>query len=206
MGRAAVVRACLLLFACLASAASAHQGGTTGYAAIALNGNALRYQLNLSQWPSAFLAAQGGNAESARAGLPEALASSLHFSNAGAACAVASARVEPATLGKEGVAAVLDVVCREAVTTLVLKDDSFDRLGADVHTLARIDWPGGSSQFAFASESRVASVVIAERPAPVQGFASFADLGFWHILGGYDHLLFLLALLLAPATGWTVVR
>jgi hypothetical protein len=27
-----------------------------------------------------------------------------------------------------------------------------------------------------------------------------------HILGGYDHLLFLLALLLVPASGWAILR
>lgn len=190
---------------------TAHQGGTTGYAAIDLNGNTLRYQLTLSQWPGAFVAAFGGNLEAARTQLPGALASTLQFSNADQPCAVAGARVAPATAGKEGVVAVLDVVCREPITILVVKDESFDRLGADVHTLARINWPGGTSQFAFATETREARITVAPaaaapRSQTLQGFGSFLDLGLWHILGGYDHLMFLLALLLAPASGWAIVR
>jgi hypothetical protein len=58
----------------------------------------------------------------------------------------------------EGVGVVLEVVCRDAITTLGIQDDTFDVLGTDLHTLARIDWPDGSSQFAFAAESRALSL------------------------------------------------
>ena len=51
--------ACLvLLLPC--GAAGAHQGGITGYAAIDVAANALRYQLTLSELPPALLRAQGG--------------------------------------------------------------------------------------------------------------------------------------------------
>lgn len=196
-----------LLCAALARPAAAHQGGATGYAAIEIAGNGLRYQLTLSQWPAAFLAQVDGDIAQATARLPAALAATLKISNHDEACAVANARIEGQSGVKEGVTAVFDVVCRSPVAQLTITDNSFDVLGADVHTLAKISWPTGSSQFAFATETRRLDLQIAAAAAtPPSGFGSFFSLGLWHILEGYDHLMFLLALLLAPASGWTVVR
>ena len=206
MGRAALARLLCVLGLCLAWPTLAHQGGTTAYAAISIAGNALRYQLTLSQWPAAFLTPLGGNLDMARTRLPPAIAAQLHFSNATEACAVANARLAGASAEQQGVGVVLEVVCRDAITTLGIKDDTFDVLGTDLHTLARIDWPDGSSQFAFAAESRALSLPVATAAPRAQGLVSFFQLGLLHILGGYDHLLFLLALLLVPASGWGVVR
>lgn len=197
----------MLLGLLCAASAPAHQGGTTGYAAIDIDGNALRYQLTLSQWPASFLGRQGGDLAQAAATLPAALTAQLKFDNDGEACVVANARTEGQSEVKAGVTAVLEVVCRAPIARLALVDNSFDVLGPDVHTLAKINWPGGSSQFAFATETRRLELQIAASAAPaIAGFGSFFTLGLWHILEGYDHLMFLLALLLAPASGWAVVR
>ena len=208
MVRAQVARVLMLLSCALALPAAAHQGGTTGYAAIEIAGNALRYQLTLSQWPATFLTPLGGDLTQAAARLPAALAATLEVTNDGEACAVASARVEAQNGVKEGVTVGLDVVCRSPIARLTLTDNSFEALGSDVHTLAKINWPGGSSQFAFATETRRLELQIAASAAAASssGFGSFFTLGLWHILEGYDHLMFLLALLLAPASGWAVVR
>jgi len=64
-------------------------------------------------------------------------------------------------------------------------------LGADHHTLARIEAPDRTVQFAFTPETRE------NRVTPSGGgVGSFVRLGIEHILTGWDHLLFLLVLLL----------
>jgi hypothetical protein len=87
----------------------------------------------------------------------------------------------------ESITLVVDFACADPVQDLLIRDDLFDVLGADYHTLARIEAPGFSGQFAFTPETR--------------GTVSFFLLGIEHILSGYDHLLFLLGLLLRGG-GW----
>ena len=210
MGRLALIFLALLL---TGSRSFAHQGGVTGYAALAVHDNVLRYRLTLSQLPPTVLAAAGGDASAALAKVRDGLFNGLQVDNAGEACAAANARAEPFGLGKESVVVEVDIVCRAPITQLGLLDRSFAVLGNELHTLARITWPGGESQFAFAPETPRLSLVIAAAPvdaaAPAameQGLGSFLRLGFFHILEGYDHLMFLLALLLVPAGGWAVVR
>lgn len=194
----------------------AHQGGVTGYAAIELRGNVLRHRLTLSQLPPTLLAAAGGDPQVALTMARDGLAQGLRVHNAGEDCATAGARAEAFVPGKESVVLEVDVVCRVPLTQLELEDRSFEVLGKDLHTLARITWQGGETQFAFAPETpRLALVVAAAGDAAAgdaaanpeaQGLASFLRLGFFHILAGYDHLMFLLALLLVPAGPWAVVR
>src|SRR5207245_7713469 len=100
----------------------------------------------------------------------------------------------------ESVTLVVDFVCAEAaVRDLLIRDDLFGVLGADYHTLARIEAPGFSGQFAFTPETRQTRVAVGG--AGGGGTVSFFLLGIEHILSGYDHLLFLLGLLLRGG-GW----
>ena len=91
---------------------------------------------------------------------------------------------------------MVDYACRGDGRDLLIRDDLFDVFGADYHTLARIEAPGRTSQFVFSPEARETRV----GPEPLRGasagFASFVLLGIEHILVGWDHLLFLLLLLL----------
>src|SRR5436190_570186 len=80
----------------------------------------------------------------------------------------------------------------ETVRDLVVRDDLFDVLGADYHTLARIEAPGLTQQFAFTPETREARVTLDAPGGGSRGTGSFFLLGVEHILSGYDHLLFLL--------------
>ena len=83
-----------------------------------------------------------------------------------------------------------------------MRDDCVDTLGASHHVIALITWQGGSQSFSFADQTRVA--VIAIKPATSttstdnasMSVGSFFFLGVEHIVTGYDHLLFLLALIL----------
>jgi hydrogenase/urease accessory protein HupE len=83
-----------------------------------------------------------------------------------------------------------------------VRDDCVDILGSSHHVIALITWQGGSQSFSFADQTRVA--VIAIKPATSttstvnasMSVGSFFFLGVEHIVTGYDHLLFLLALIL----------
>lgn len=50
------------------------------------------------------------------------------------------------------------------------------------------------------------SVVLAEKPASGQVWRSYFTLGVEHILAGWDHLLFVIALVLLVRRGWAVVK
>jgi len=90
--------------------------------------------------------------------------------------------------------------CARDIRDLRVRDDLSDVFGPDYHTLARIDAPGQTTQFAFSTESREASVEL-HGQSRSRGFSSFVLLGIEHILTGWDHLLFLLGLLLCGG-GW----
>ncbi len=81
---------------------------------------------------------------------------------------------------------------------LVVQDNTFDVLGADHHTLAKVEiTERRTQQFAFAADTRQARFTIQRRRGcrALRRAASCCS-GIEHILTGYDHLLFLLGLLL----------
>ena len=100
------------------------------------------------------------------------------------------------TAPTESVTLVVDFLCADAVRDLLIRDDLFDVFGADYHTLARLDAPDRTEQFAFTPERRETRLTLDRGSGDGRGVASFVLLGVEHILTGYDHLLFLLALLL----------
>jgi len=108
-------------------------------------------------------------------------------------CVARTVTVAP-TAG-ESVIFVLDYVCPADVRDLLIRDNIFDVLGADHHTLARVDAAGRTWQFAFTPESREGRLRVDSTGAGT-GAVSFLRLGIEHILTGYDHLLFLLGLML----------
>jgi hypothetical protein len=113
----------------------------------------------------------------------------------GVACEAGPGFVETPSLDVESVTLVVDFACPTPMRDLVVRDDIFDVLGPDHHTLAKIESPKGTEQFAFAPDAREARVVLGGR-AVGRGTVSFFLLGIHHILSGYDHLLFLLGLIL----------
>jgi hydrogenase/urease accessory protein HupE len=91
---------------------------------------------------------------------------------------------------------LVDFACGSLVRELTVQDDIFDVLGPDHHTLAKLEAPGGIQQFAFAPDTRQARFPVGDSGDVARSTGSFFVLGIHHILSGYDHLLFLLALLL----------
>ncbi len=99
-------------------------------------------------------------------------------------------------LGNAAVTITMQYKCAAATPpTLEVQDQLTDLFGSTYATLATLQWPGGSQPFAFQRDTQTARVVMLQG-ASAQGFASFFVLGMEHIIAGWDHLLFLLCLLL----------
>ena len=193
------IAGCLVLAAAMMAGAPvlSHTGGSTGYAALAIEGATLRYTLTL--WPATLAPPIRAQLERARAGdastrdgLLSSLADKIVLVADGLPCPVGARSLQAAAA--DSVTLTFAFTCADRVRDLVVRDDLFDVLGKDHHTLARIDAPGRTWQFAFAPDTREARVRVADGPS---GAASFVRLGIEHILTGYDHLLFLAGLLVA---------
>jgi hypothetical protein len=191
-----------MLVAAAASPALAHTGGSNGYASIAVDRGAVRYSLTL--WPATLPYPVAQQIQQARAGDAASRSRILGFIRdkvtlvaQGRRCEAGPGSVPTIAAQAESLTLVVEFTCDGDVRDLLIRDDLFDVLGADYHTLARIDALGHTTQFAFAPDSREVRVALAGG----RGAASFALLGVEHILGGWDHLLFLLGLLLRGG-GW----
>jgi len=187
--------------------ALAHTAGTIGFATVAVNGTQVHYELVLGL-PSIPAPLAGelhlneapGRAEYGR--LQSLIAEKIAISAEGGACRNTAAPA-PSRKG-DNLVVPLRFECAAAPAGLVLRDDLADVFGPDYHTLANITWPGGNAQYMFQPDRREARVALASRTA--QGLWSFFTLGMQHILIGYDHLLFLLALILRGGDLWSLLR
>lgn len=201
----------VLCVTALAFPAQAHQGGTTGFASIAIGGTSIRYSLTLSDVPMPSLLAeqmgfgQPGVTPDYRP-LAKAIAEKIRFTNGGEACVAAPGQIIPPSQTAMTVTAIVDFVCPGEIRELGIHDDLFDLAGPSLHTLARIEWSGGTQQYAFASEARDTSVSVGVKSGAGRGAGSFFLLGIEHILTGYDHLLFLLALMLRGGGMWSLLK
>jgi HupE/UreJ protein len=194
-----------LAAAAAASSALAHSGGSVGYASITVDRGSARYSLTL--WPATLPPAVAEQLRRARSGdaasrdeLLRIIREKVTLFAEGRRCEAGPGFLSPAAAAKESVTLVVDFACGDDLRDMLIRDDLFDVFGADYHTLGRIDAPGHTAQFALTPESREARARLTG-PASARGTASFVRLGIEHILTGWDHLLFLLGLLLRGG-GW----
>ncbi|HZP92814.1 MAG TPA: HupE/UreJ family protein [Burkholderiales bacterium] len=123
----------------------------------------------------------------------------------GVACATDRGRVAPPAKEGDAVRVTVDYACAAAPGVLAIRDDLFDVLGDNFHTVALIVWPGGSRQFMFQPDLREARLELSASTA-ASGTSSFFLLGVEHILIGWDHLLFLMCLLLLGGSFWNLLK
>jgi hydrogenase/urease accessory protein HupE len=172
---------------------------STGLATLTVTGSRLAYRLTLvlSELPEAparlFTAAVTGDASSVKR-VAVLLRQSIQIRADDRLCRVGRATLQGSHLGEARVTLALTLHCPAPPARLVMRDDWGDVLGEHYRTLARIEGPGGVHQVAFFPEAR--EVTVAFNAATPQHDTSFFWLGVEHILTGYDHLLFLAALLL----------
>ncbi len=193
---------CGLLLVGAVGTSAAHVGASTGYATITVDPRGA-IQLSLTLWPGVLpsgpaeelrLAHAGNQASTER--VLALLRDKFTFSNDGHACAAGPGYLDRSQFTAERVTLVLAYACPPPVRRLTIRDDVFDAFGPDHHTLARIDLPGASEQFAFTPDTRAAEFRVTAKAQGPRWSGSFFLLGIEHILSGYDHLLFLLGLLL----------
>ncbi len=161
--------------------AFAHSGDATGFASIQVQGQLVRYTLT----PTPTLKIDAVK-------LADTINKKITVTADGKPCIAA-----------RNTGLTQDFQCDHVPLELSVRDDCVDTLGSTHHVIALITWQGGSQSFSFADQTREA--VVALKPAsiattssatPTQSVGSFFFLGVEHIVTGYDHLLFLLALIL----------
>jgi hydrogenase/urease accessory protein HupE len=190
----------LLLLSAGAVAARGHVGGSTGYASITISRSTLRYSLTLptpvlpSDLAEALRLAQQGSPQS-RDKLVDVLRTHTSITANGRRCEPGPGQVLPSAFDAPTFTMWVDFACGSAVRELAVRDDIFDVLGPNHHTLAKVESDGQTRELALAPDAREARVSVAARDTARDG-GSFFRFGVGHILTGYDHLLFLGALLL----------
>ena len=94
--------------------------------------------------------------------------------------------------------------CSAAPRRLELREDWTHLFGEHYQTIATIRSPQGGGEHLLGEGAASVSVDLGT-PSPT-GLAEFVRLGVEHILTGYDHLLFLFALLVGASSFWQVLR
>ena len=193
-----------------ANLADAHTGGMTGFATITISEKSVHYSLTLSDIPPGALAetmrlGQAGKPPDYRP-LIATISEKIHLASDGANCVAAEGRIVPPSASSTSITGTVDFNCPGKIRKLIIRDDISEALGSSQHTLALIIWSGGSQQFAFGSDARETTVAVAEVAQASRGAGSFFPLGIEHILTGYDHLLFLLALMLRGGGLWSLLK
>lgn len=188
----------------IAPPADAHVGDATAYAAITVSGRVVRYSLTLTGIPTGPLAERlrppASGAPADYAPVADAIAQHIQLTSDAGPCRAGRSLVTPPSASVFNLTVVVDFACPEPVRTLEIVDNLFGVMGDDLHTLARIETRHGTQQFVFATENREARIVIDDTPPPTRGAGSLLVLGLEQFITGYDHLLFILALMICGGT------
>jgi hydrogenase/urease accessory protein HupE len=134
----------------------------------------------------------------------EAARRSVTVDLAGSRCRTGRVRIGGAGANETRATVEIDFNCDASHGRLDITEDWRAFLGEHYQTLGNIRTSSGERQVTFGEESRTASVDIDRTVAT--GWFDFVKLGVEHILTGYDHLLFLVALLATARGVWSVVR
>jgi len=175
---------------------------STGLAELTVAGTTLTYRLTLvlselPDSPAQMLAAAVENVESAQRAADVARAKVTVRAD-GALCSPARTRFQGSRLGDGRVTLEIAFQCPGMPARLVIRDDWFDLFGEHYRTFARLEGPGGVREAALLPDARETSMELGASTPPSGG--GFFRLGVEHILTGYDHLLFLAALLLGSGS------
>ena len=200
--------ASLLLTMSWAGSAAAHVT-STGLATLDIADGTLAYRLTViateidDQAGRLFVAAAEGDRAAAErvAGFMRDYA---RFSIANEPCRPGRISIRGAGTGDDKVVLDMALSCPKATGTLSIRDDWPEVMGAHFQTVLSVRQPGRPSvEFVFLEDRRAATLDLAT--ATGTGWFAFIAMGVEHILGGVDHLLFLLALLALARGLWQTV-
>ncbi|WP_074127638.1 HupE/UreJ family protein [Bradyrhizobium sp. NAS96.2] len=196
-----------LAIACCADV-SAHVT-TTGLVRIELSGDRLSYALSVAlpeipQASASMLNAAANGDRSAAEAVAEAARRSVTVDLGGARCRAGRVRIGGAGANETRATIEIGLTCDPGHGRLTVTEDWGGFLGEHYQSLGNIRTSSGERQVVFGETSRTAAIDI-DRPVAT-GWLDFVKLGVEHILTGYDHLLFLLALLAIARGFWSVVK
>lgn len=182
---------------------------TTGLVRIEFAADRVHYVLSvaLPELPAqsaAILTAAANGDRVAAEKVAEAARRSVTVDLAGSRCRTGRVRIGGTGANETRATVEIDFNCDASHGRLDITEDWRAFLGEHYQTLGNIRTSSGDRQVTFGEESRTASVDI-DRTV-VTGWFDFVKLGVEHILTGYDHLLFLVALLATARGVWSVVR
>ena len=195
--------AAAILFAWLALLGRPDQAGahttSTGLATLNLAGSTVSYRLTvvpgeLPPEPARLLASAADGDPAAVERVASELRRRIIVRSGDVSCRPGRAQIQGSRLGDGRVTLELTLECPAPPARLTIRDEWFQLFGEHYRTIARIEAAGGAREAVFLPDAPEATIEIGREPA-AQG-AGFFRLGVEHILTGYDHLLFLLALLL----------
>lgn len=196
-----------LLTAAAGGPALAHTT-STALAVATLDGAAVTYRLTLvvAELPAVarepFAAAERGDpAASTRA--VELLRERIVVRSEVGPCAPGRASAQSSALGDSRLTVTLTYRCAAVPLRLHVRDDSFDLFGEHHQTIVRVETPTGTRQSALSPTAREVTIALGGGMRPM---LAFVRLGVEHILGGWDHLLFLAALLLGGGGALTLLK
>jgi hypothetical protein len=196
---------CCLCIGLLPAAAGAHVTAT-GLAIVETNGREVSYRLTVvpSELPEPAArrltrAMAGSHADAER--LAEAIRRAVAVGVDGALCRPGRIAIQDVGAGLKALVEY-GLYCPAAPGRLELEENWAELFGAHYMTIATIRSPGGGEHLLGPESSRI--TVDFGTPSP-GGRAGFIRLGIEHILTGYDHLLFLFALLIGATNFWRVL-
>jgi hydrogenase/urease accessory protein HupE len=179
----------------------------TGLAQITISDNRIFYELSLAlpELPgpaAAIIEAAGRGDRDAAEALADRVRRSVVFELDGRTCRPGRLRIHSSEASRARLE--FEVACDKASGKLRFHEDWSSFFGDHYQTLASVRTPHGSKEFALGETVHEASLDIAQPLAT--GWFDFLSLGVEHILTGYDHLLFLVALLATARGFWPIVK
>ena len=207
MNPVARLRIYTLALALFTSPAAAHVLAT-GLAAVAVDGTTVTYRLVLvlAELPAdsaAMLKRAAGGERVEAEQIADALRRDVVIRVGGEACRPGRIAIRGSDVGEAKVLLEYALNCATGPGRLDLEEDWTNLLGPHYRTIASLKTPRGTSEYVLGEESRRVSVDFGT--AAPSGFLGFVRLGVAHILTGYDHMLFLLALLIGASSFWRVL-
>lgn len=181
---------------------------STGVAVLDVQGDRLSYRLTLSPEDVdplylPVLRAAGKGERTAVAEVVQALRAYARFAIDGQVCTPERTGVQGADGGK--LIVDMTLTCARSLGTLWIRDDWPEVLGAHFQTVMTVNVARRvAGQFAFLDARREASLEL--HAVPAIGWGAFVLMGAEHILGGPDHLLFLIALLALSRSLWSTAK
>ena len=173
-------------------ATQAHNVGTTGYATVTIDGRTARFAITL---PADVLPASED--------LAQGIIRHVSMEADGTPCAGVVDGSQAGSSQSMNLSAVVLYACAGPIRRLRIRDATDALLGPNHHTIADFHWSGGTTQVVFEEGKRSAEIGVGTEKVTDQDgqgtsstFLAYFYQGIEHILLGYDHLMFVIALML----------